>query len=164
MDDLQILHTYLDVTNDFNKAILKFLEALVNRGYSKHGELTVAKALIGGEKMKMLVFKTNSPNERIANQQLNYFATAQKLFSDENNGVGQICYTAMQNADGSSAILYREEEADRVRSLSRDFMDVEVVDLDINSVEIPQSFLDQFRKREKDLNKSNQRSNNAQER
>lgn len=145
---------YITAFNMWNKTLTKILEMLeqvmlelIRKNSSVHGELTVAKSILGGEDMSIVIFPTNEGSGAYRNKMIHACDLLRKRMMDENNGVGQVCFMNTILDDGRMAVIFRAEDNDRARLLIRDIQDVTMQGVDINDFEIPQTWTDNFKRK-----------------
>lgn len=121
---------YIDAFNKANdtavaimKAIEEVLLELIRQGDPKHGELTVAKAIVGGEDTSIVLFDPRGLPSSAQTALSHTCDLMQKDMCDKDNGVGQVCHIKVDLDDGRYALMFRSIDNDRVRALlsNKDF-------------------------------------------
>lgn len=125
MNDSFLLNEGLKITNKMLEILEMALLEIIKKDDPKHGELTIAKALLGQqEDMSIMIFDTLGGTDVENNIQMHNLDAMRKRMMDQENGVGQVCYMVTQLEDGRTGIIFRAQDNDRVNLLARDLKGV----------------------------------------
>lgn len=117
MDELYLYRAGNEIAQKVIDAFENVLEAVLAKEKNVHGELSVAKAILGGEPMAQVRFDVSAEDAtRAENEAIRFRALCERLEQEQ----PPVAYMAVKLEDGRASAVFLEKDMDRVQEIMKD--------------------------------------------